>query len=138
MNYDFSNYTALIAEDDPLSYRYLELILTKRTNINIIWAKNGIEAVALFGEHENIDIVLMDLQLPLKDGQTAMKEIKAISPEMPVIIQTANSWNEEDKACKKAGCDGFFNKPLNIDSLIEHMYKCLKQYSAKEIIKSDY
>ncbi len=138
MNYNFSNYTVLIAEDDPLSYRYLELILTKRTGINIVWAKDGIEAVDTCKKRADIDIVLMDLQLPLMDGQTAMQKIKEIKKSIPVVIQTANSWNEEDKKCKKAGCDGFFNKPLNIDNLLEHMYQCLKKYSVKEIAKADY
>jgi CheY-like chemotaxis protein len=130
MNYDWSNYKTLIAEDDPLNYRYIELLLTRRTGITPIWAKDGLEAVNKCRENNNIDIVLLDLQLPNLDGLNALKLIKELNPYLPIIIQTANSWNNEEESCKKAGCDGFFNKPLNIDQLLMHMDKCLRIYSS--------
>ena len=51
------------------------------------------------------------------------------NPYVPVIIQTANSWNNEEEICMEAGSDGFFNKPLNMDDLLTRMDKCLKIYS---------
>jgi CheY-like chemotaxis protein len=128
MNYTWSNYTTLIAEDDPLNYRYIELLLTRRTGIKTIWAKDGLQALNVCKDNKTVDIVLLDLQLPELDGLSALLSIKKVNPFLPVIIQTANSWNNEEDICNEAGCDGFFNKPLNIEELLTHMDNCLKAY----------
>ncbi|MBN1598321.1 MAG: response regulator [Bacteroidales bacterium] len=129
MNYAWENYTTLVAEDDPLNFRFVELMLKRRTGINIIWAKDGLSAVNICKEKNNVDIVLMDLQLPDLDGIQSLKLIKQFNPYLPIIVQTANSWNNEEEACIESGCDGFFNKPLNFDELLSHMDLCLKSYS---------
>jgi CheY-like chemotaxis protein len=130
MNYNWSNYQTLVAEDDPLNFKYIEILLSRRTGIQTIWAKDGLEALQICRENKNLDIVLLDLQLPNLDGLNAMQSIKEFSPYLPIIIQTANSWNNEEEICYKAGCDGFFNKPLNIDQLLIHMDACLRMYSS--------
>lgn len=130
MDYFWKNYTVLVAEDDPLNYRYIELLLSRRTGVSIIWAKNGLEAVDICQKGNDIDIVLLDLQLPELDGFKSLELIKMHNPYLPVIIQTANSWNNEQENCMEAGCDAFFNKPLNIDELLAEMDKCLVTYSS--------
>jgi CheY-like chemotaxis protein len=130
MTYNWSNYKTLVAEDDPLNYRYIELLLSRRTGITTIWAKDGLQALNMCKENKNFDIVLLDLQLPNLDGLGALKAIKEFNPYLPIIIQTANSWNNEEEICLNAGCDGFFNKPLNIDLLLIHMDECLRSYSS--------
>ena len=129
MKYVWSNYTVLVAEDDPLNYKYIELLLSKRTGINIIWAVDGALAANLCKENSDIDIVLLDLQLPELDGIQSLQLIKKYRSHLPVIIQTANSWNNEEETCANAGCDGFFNKPLDMDDLLLHMDQCLRTYS---------
>jgi CheY-like chemotaxis protein len=135
MDYKWENYTVLVAEDDPLNYRYVELLLSRRTGINILWAKNGLEAISIYKNSDSIDIVLLDLQLPEMDGLLTLKILKEKSPFLPVIIQTANSWNSEEEKCMEAGSDGFFNKPLDMDQLLAAMSLCLKKYSAKRASK---
>ena len=130
MDYSWKNFTTLVAEDDPLNYRYIELLLSRRTGVNIIWAKDGREALNICRKQKDIDIVLLDLQLPELDGFKTLQMIKMHNPYLPVIIQTANSWNNEEENCLKAGCDGFFNKPLNIDELLLKMDACLKAYTS--------
>jgi CheY-like chemotaxis protein len=129
MKYNWSNFRTLVAEDDPLNYKYIEILLTRRTGMTTIWAKDGLEALNISKENKNIDIVLLDLQLPKLDGLGTLQLIKEINPYLPIIIQTANSWNNEKETCYKAGCDGFFNKPLNMDLLLIHMDECLRTYS---------
>lgn len=129
MDYAWSNFTTLIAEDDPLNYKYMELLLARRTGIKIIWAKDGLEATQQIKRNSKIDIVLLDLQLPEIDGLKTLNLIKMDNPFIPVIIQTANSWNNEEELCYEAGSDGFFNKPLNMDRLLARMDECLKMYS---------
>jgi len=130
MDYSWKNYTVLVAEDDPLNFRYIELLLSRRTGINIVWAKDGLQATKICKKDTTVDIVLLDLQLPEIDGLKTLHLIKMKNPYLPVIIQTANSWNNEEETCSAAGSDGFFNKPLNIDDLLIRMDQCLKAYSS--------
>lgn len=111
MNYSWENYTTLVTEDDTLNFRFVELMLKRRTGINVLWAKDGLSAVKMCEGKDKIDIVLMDIQLPDIDGIHTLKMIKKYRPYLPVIMQTANSWNNEEEICTEAGSDGFFNKP---------------------------
>ncbi len=126
MQYDWQNYTVLVTEDDEISFRYIELVLSRKTNINIIWAINGMQAVEYCEIYDHIDIVLMDLQLPEIDGYEATKLIKTLKPNLPVIIQTANTFNDEVQRCRDAGCDGFVSKPIDLAVLFNIINRCLK------------
>jgi CheY-like chemotaxis protein len=126
MEYNWQNYTVLVTEDDEISFRYIELVLSRKTNINVIWALNGKQAVEYCEIYDYIDVVLMDLQLPEMNGFEAAKKIKAIKPELPVIIQTAHAYNDEEEKCKDAGCDGFVSKPIDVAVLFNIINKCLK------------
>lgn len=137
MSYNWEHNTVLVAEDDALNFRYIELLLARRTSIRIIWAKDGKEALNICREDDSVDIVLLDLQLPEMDGITTLKAIKKINPYLPVIIQTANSWNNEEENCIQAGADGFFNKPLNIDELLEFMEGCIEIHPKEKHWKID-
>lgn len=129
MQFSWSKYTVLIAEDDPISFKYLQLLLEKRTGIRILWAKDGKQACEIAISTPEIDIVLLDLQLPEINGIQVLEKIKKFNPSLPVLIQTANSWNNEEEACYSAGCDEFFSKPLNIDNLFNKMDILLIAYS---------
>ncbi|HOT13419.1 MAG TPA: PAS domain-containing protein [Bacteroidales bacterium] len=107
----------LIAEDEDYNYLYLSYILNGLTE-NIIWAKNGQEAVDAVRNNANIAIVLIDCKMPVKDGYTAMKEIKSLRPELPVIAQTAFAMADEMEKAIEAGCDGYITKPIQIDVLL--------------------
>lgn len=123
---DLSAYTVLIAEDDAMSYKFLEVVLSKQTKINIIWAIDGQQAVDYCRLSNHIDLVLMDLQLPIMDGFEAIREIKSFKPNLPIIIQSANSFNDEWEQSMKIGCDAFLTKPLNSTTLIRQIENILK------------
>ena len=118
MMIDLSNRTILIAEDDEISYKFMDLILTRKTNANIIWAINGQMAVDFCRMYNHIDLVLMDIQLPVIDGIEAIKQIKSFKPGLPIIVQTANAFNAEWEKCFKAGCDDYISKPINLQDLM--------------------
>jgi CheY-like chemotaxis protein len=128
MSYNWTKHTALIAEDDPINFKYLSLLFEKRTGIDIIWAKDGKEAYEKIINHSAIDIVLLDLQLPELNGLDVLKQVKKALPKLPIIMQTANTLNNEDIICFEAGCDGFYAKPLDIEKLLAHMDKCIEEY----------
>lgn len=137
MKYDWSKYTILVAEDDPINYKYIQLLLEKRTNANIVWAKDGVEAYEKIINFSAIDLVLLDLQLPELNGLDVLIQSKKVKPEMPVVMQTANTWNNEDELCMEAGCDGFFPKPINVDKLLEHIEKCLLKVEERKLAEQN-
>jgi PAS domain S-box-containing protein len=114
----------LIAEDDKFSYKFLEGFL-KQTKANVIRAADGREAVDICRNNNNIDLILMDIQMPEMNGLTATEEIKKFNKKIPIIAQTANAINEEKLRCLEAGCDDFITKPVNISELYEKIDKWL-------------
>jgi len=117
MDYNWQDYTVLITEDDEISYKYIELVLSRKTNINIIWAVNGKQAVEYCRLYEHIDIVLMDIQLPDIDGYEAARQIKSFRSNLPIIIQSANAFNDEWEKCVETGCDAYVSKPIDLPVL---------------------
>ena len=119
MFYDWSNRTILIAEDDEMNYKYLQLIFSRFTKINVIWAINGQMAIDYCRIYSHIDIVLMDIQLPVIDGMEAALQIKRRRPELPVIAHTANNNPGEIFAGpEKTGFDDFIAKPANYHDIL--------------------
>ncbi len=115
--YDWSSKKILIVEDDLLGCEYLKEIM-EPTNVNIILAESGLEAISSVKNHPDIDLVLMDLRIPEMDGYTTTSEIKKIRPEIPVVVQTANALPEDKIRAEKAGCDDFVTKPINRKELL--------------------
>lgn len=103
--------TILMVEDDLVNLRFLTAILMK-TGAELLHAANGEDAVRLVGCN-NIDLVLMDMQLPVMDGYEATRRIKAISPDLPVIAQTAQVLTGDRDNCLSAGCDDYIPKPID-------------------------
>ena len=108
----------LIAEDEELNYYYLYEVLRKN-GAKVIWAKNGLEAINVVESNPNIDMVLMDIKMPEVNGLEAIKYIKLIRPELPIIAQTAFVMDNDREVCLKAGCVDFITKPIKVDQLIE-------------------
>lgn len=115
---DWSNRTVLIAEDDEISFKYLDMVLSKRTKMNVLWAINGQMAIDFCKDYGYIDLVIMDLQLPIVNGIDAIREIKALKPSLPIIVNTANGYTEDYDKCFEAGCDDFITKPVNMHHLL--------------------
>lgn len=125
MEYDFIGKTILIVEDEDFSQLFFEKSL-KKTNANLLFAKDGIEAIEMVMKNLDIDLVLMDIRLPRMDGIEATSKIKQINPEIPVIIQTAYAMDSALYEAQNSGCDGFITKPIDIRTLLlilqEHLY----------------
>ncbi len=107
----------LIAEDNRVNFMILQKSLDK-TFAEIVWAKDGQEAVEAF-EQSNFDIVLMDMQMPRLNGYEATKRIKLMKPEIPILAQTASALFEDRKQIEEAGCDDFIPKPINFPKLLQ-------------------
>jgi len=110
---DWNQKTILVAEDDESNYLLIREIL-KRTRVNLIRAKDGIEVVELALQHNPPDLILMDIQLPGRTGYEATKLIKAARPGIPVIAQTAYAMSSEREKSYQSGCDGYLSKPIKV------------------------
>lgn len=116
-NYFWQDKTILIVEDDKVNFLYLSTLLRK-TKVQILHALNGAEAVELFKTDVKIDLILMDIQMPVMNGYEATRIIKKINRNLPIIAQTAYAMEEDKQKCEQAGCDNFIVKPIKIDTLI--------------------
>ena len=118
--------TILIAEDDDVSSLLLKKTLNAE-NITTLLAGNGKEAVEMVQQHQEINLVLMDIRMPLMDGYEATMLIKKIRPELSVIVQTAFTSKEERQRAEKTGSDGFITKPINKHELFKLITKLLNK-----------
>ncbi len=120
--YDWSNKVILVAEDVELNYKLISSALVG-TKANVLWAKNGEEAVEICENNPNINVVLMDIQMPKMDGYDATKAIKRSKPSMPIIAQTAYAMPNDNIKCMEVGCNDYIAKPLNTNILLEKIEK---------------
>ncbi len=116
--------TILIAEDEDSNYRMLQMAL-KRTNINILRAENGKQAIDICRANKKISLVLMDLKMPEVNGIEATKEIKKIRPDLTIIAQTAYAMAEDKNLTREAGCSDYLAKPIKAKELISTLNKYL-------------
>lgn len=112
----------LIAEDEKINRMYLEIIL-KDLPIQIYWARNGLEAVEIFSENRDINLVLMDIKMPLMDGEEAMQKILAWKPGTRIVAQTANALSSDREKYLESGFVDHISKPIDKKQLIRIMEK---------------
>jgi len=113
-----NNYTVLVVEDEEVNYLYIEMLLEiKAPDIRILHAKNGQEAVEICKNNRQINLVLMDIKMPVMNGYEATKQIKEFRPDLPIIAQTAYSTTDDKDKAKSAGCDDFISKPISGETL---------------------
>lgn len=124
--YNFSNKEILIVEDVDSNFELLKVILLP-TKAKIYRALNGIEAVNMCNDNLSIDLVLMDIQLPLLNGLDATMRIKQTRPELPIIAQTAFAMAEEKEACFAAGCDAYMAKPISAELMMPVLLEILSK-----------
>lgn len=112
------NKVILIAEDDNINFLLFQKMMQKMS-YTIIRAHDGQEAVDICINNSDIDLVLMDIKMPVMNGFEAIEQIRPIRPELPIIAQTAYSSSEDKVKIKKAGFDDYITKPLNRERLFE-------------------
>jgi CheY-like chemotaxis protein len=124
LSQDWSGKIILVAEDVAANYLLIEAVLGM-TRATVIWAQNGREAVEACIENERIDLVLMDIRMPEMNGIDATRAIKRFRRNLPIIAQTAFSYNNEDEKILEAGCSKVITKPMSpqvlISSIMEYI-----------------
>ncbi|MFC2081370.1 response regulator [Bacteroidota bacterium] len=121
---DWSDKIILVAEDVAANYMLIEAVLGL-TKAQVIWAQNGKEAVEVCFKNERVDLVLMDIRMPEMNGIDATIAIKKIRRDLPIIAQTAFSYNHEADMIIEAGCVKVINKPISPQLLISSIQECM-------------
>jgi PAS domain S-box-containing protein len=125
-DYNWEGKKILVAEDDENGFVYINQIL-ESTNAQILRARNGKEALDALAFHPAVDIVLMDIQMPVLNGIEATLRIKELFPSLPVIAQTAFAMEGDREKFLSAGCDDYITKPLNSEKLLSKIAQFLNQ-----------
>ncbi|MCL1835774.1 MAG: response regulator [Oscillospiraceae bacterium] len=126
---DFSSHCILLAEDVEIN-REIVIALLEPTKLEIDCAVNGEDAVEKFkADPYKYDMIFMDLQMPVMDGLTATRMIRASGlercAEIPIIAMTANVFKEDIEHCFEAGMNGHTGKPLDLDEVTDILKKYL-------------
>ena len=108
--------TILVAEDNDSNYILMTYIL--RRDYLFKRARNGAEAVQMADEG-GIDLILMDVKMPVMDGLEATAKVKAAHPDLPVIALTANAFDSDRQLAMESGCDDFLSKPVSASKCLE-------------------
>ena len=121
------NVKILVAEDNEINLLLAKKILAKMFPKALIYeARNGKQAIEIY-KNIPLDIILMDIQMPKKNGYEVTSEIRQLeeSKRTAIIALTAGILIEEKKKCLKLGMDGYISKPINATDLQEAILKCL-------------
>ncbi len=110
----------LIAEDDVASFLHLS-ILTKVFTREVLHVTSGSEAVQTCRDHPDIDLVLMDIKMPLMDGLEATRLIRKFNPTVYIIAQTAYALTGDLEKALESGCNDYITKPIQLDELMEKL-----------------
>lgn len=117
-------FKTLIAEDDVISFELYKIRL-QNFDLDIIHAPNGKIAVDKVKENPDIDLILMDIRMPVLDGYEATKQIREINSSVPIVAQTAYAAIPEHQQMLEFGFTDFYAKPLteNLLDQIVNKYK---------------
>jgi len=118
LNQDLHNLKVLIADDDFISQQILSLMLQDYCK-EIILASNGVEAIEKFKIHKDLDLILMDSQMPEMNGFDATKIIRQMDQKIKIIAQTAFTMPDDVDQAIAAGCNGCLSKPIKKEQLFE-------------------
>jgi CheY-like chemotaxis protein len=116
--------SVLVAEDDEINYIYIREIF-RGTGAVILHAVNGKEAVEMVQNNDKIDIVLIDIKMPVMNGYDAIKKIRELRPHLPIIAQTAYALSDEMLKALNAGSNDYISKPFKKDQLLDLVKKHL-------------
>ena len=130
---EFAGKRLLLAEDNELN-REIACMLLSKYGFVIDTAENGQEAVDLVAASapDYYDLVLMDIQMPVMDGHEATRKIRSLEnkvlAKVPVVAMTANAFDEDRKAAKECGMNGFISKPINMQEVVQALRMCLQDH----------
>lgn len=130
LDYKWKGKTILVVEDTETTTKYF-LAAFRKTEATLLWADNGKKAIEIVENVDKLDVILMDLHMPVMNGLEATRRINQMKPEIPIIVQTAYVLSGEEEKSMQAGADGFMSKPIRLMELMktvdEYLYRNPKE-----------
>lgn len=118
----------MVVDDTKMNFILLKSQLRK-TNATVLWIENGYDAVQYIKNENKVDLILMDIRMPVMDGIEASKMIKDLKPEIPIVIQTASVMGSAYEDIAFSNCDDTIFKPIDANILIEKITKQFERNS---------
>jgi PAS domain S-box-containing protein len=107
----------IIADDEPGNLYFLEELFSS-TDYQLFKAENGLRVLEILNKEQDIDLILLDLKMPEMDGFDCAREVKKMNKDIKIIAISAFAFDQDIERAKKAGCDEFITKPVDIDELL--------------------
>ena len=120
------NLKILIVEDDEVSGMFLEIMVNTFTK-KILKARTGVEAIETCRNNHDIDLILIDIQMPKMNGYEATRQIRWFNKDVIIIAQTAFGLNGDREKALEAGCNDYISKPIKKTLLMELIKKHVKK-----------
>ena len=117
----------LVVEDDAINLLYFKALLRKHAETIIIIAHNGQEAIAQLKNNPQIDMILMDMKMPILNGYETTLQIRKFNTDVKIIAQSAFTFDGDREKALLAGCDDYISKPIRKEDLIIMIEKHLKR-----------
>jgi CheY-like chemotaxis protein/two-component sensor histidine kinase len=121
----FPSLKVLVAEDNEVS-RFLIKSILDQADFEVALVENGQEALA-YVQDNKVDLILMDVQMPVMDGYTATAEIRKFRPDLPILALSANAYREDAENSIRAGMNGHLNKPFKTEELAKELVTLFPQ-----------
>ncbi len=115
--------TVLVAEDEITNYMFIETVL-EDAGYRLLHAWDGKEALDLFTS-VGIDLIIMDLKMPVMDGFEAIENIRKINTAVPIIAHSAYDYYDTRRKAQEVGCNAYLPKPVNHEKLINMVQSML-------------
>lgn len=119
---DLKGKNIVVVDDEELNWFFIHEIL-EDTNASLKWIKYGQDIIDYVKSGEPVDLILMDIEMPLMDGLEATSIIKNLKPDIKIVAQTAHARPEHRISCINAGCDDYIAKPMKVEELMNIVVK---------------
>jgi PAS domain S-box-containing protein len=116
------NLKILIVEDDEISYSLLTRML-KKISKEVLHSMTGVEAIEVCRNNPDLDLVLMDIRMPVMDGNEAIRNIRQFNKDVIIIAQTAYAFSRDKEMAIEAGSNDYISKPISMTLLYELIKK---------------
>jgi len=128
--FNWEDKNILVVDDTKMNFVLLKNQLRK-TKANIFWIENGYDAIEYIKNGNKVDLILMDVRMPIIDGIEASRQIKELKPEIPIVIQTASVMGDAFEDIAISNCDDTIFKPIDAIKLLDIVAKQFNKYSQK-------
>jgi CheY-like chemotaxis protein len=121
------SHRSILIVDDDVRNTFALVSYLETFDMNIFTAEHGMDALNVLQKNEQIEVVLMDIMMPVMDGYEAMRKMKENrgTADIPVIAVTARAMKGDREKCLKAGASDYISKPVNLAALLEKMERLI-------------